>query len=54
MGAFNFLGVEEFKSKEFIPDFSAKVINHARVFRITHKAYQEEIERALTKKWLMA
>ncbi len=36
MGAFNFLGAETLKDKEFVPDFSAKVINHARVLRITH------------------
>ena len=36
MGAYNFLGVEALKDKEFVPDFSAKVINHARVLRITY------------------
>jgi len=35
-GAYNFLGLEALTDRDYVPDFSAKVINHCRLMRITY------------------
>ena len=43
LGPFNYLGVEALTkdSGSYIPDYSAKVINNARLLKITRKRYQK-------------
>lgn len=51
MGPYNFLGVETLTNKEFIPDFSAKVINNARLLRITYHDYQTCLKKIKQVRW---
>jgi hypothetical protein len=39
MGPYNYLGLDALENSDFIPDFSAKVINNARLLRMTHKSF---------------
>ena len=43
LGPFNYLGVEALTkdSGSYIPDYSAKVINNARLLKITRKSHQK-------------
>jgi len=38
--SFNVMGVEALTNDDYIPDFSAKVIDSARMLRITRKQYR--------------
>ena len=45
LGPFNYLGLEALTSpQEYMPDFSAKVINKARLLRIRRKDYLRVLE----------
>ena len=41
LGPFNYLGVEALTKEEgkYVPDYSAKVVNNARLLKITRKQY---------------
>lgn len=39
LGPFNFLGLDALLEKDYKPDFSAKVINNARLLKIRRKDY---------------
>lgn len=50
LGPFNFLGVEALTSNDeagYLPDFSAKVINKARLLKITKRQYEEALNLSL-------
>jgi CRP-like cAMP-binding protein len=41
MGPYNYLGLEALTQKDYRPDFSAKVINQARLLKIRREDYQK-------------
>ena len=41
LGHFNYLGLEALTSEPYLPDFSAKVINKARLLRIRRSTYHK-------------
>ena len=43
MGPFSFLGVDALLSEQYKPDFSAKVINQAKLLKITRHSYMKAI-----------
>ena len=43
LGPFNFLGVEALLQEDYKPDFSAKVINKARLLKITREEYVSNV-----------
>ena len=43
--SFNYLGVEALMRANYKPDFSAKVIEQARILRISRSEYQRALER---------
>ena len=46
LGPFNYLGVDSLikEAGTYVPDFSAKVINKARVLRITRSQYEKVVK----------
>ena len=40
-GAFNYMGVECLTTDTYVPDFSAKVIGHAKLLQISRKDYRK-------------
>ncbi len=43
LGPFNFLGVDAILNEHYKPDFSAKVINKAKILKITRTKYMKAI-----------
>lgn len=47
LGPFNYLGIDALvkPAQEYLPDFSAKVINKARLLKITRDQYQKMLQK---------
>ena len=45
LSSFNYLGVEALTRENYKPDFSAKVIQQARVLRISRQRYAQALEQ---------
>ena len=41
--AFNYLGQDALVRDDYVPDFSAKVVDHARILKITRSQYRAAI-----------
>ena len=47
--SFNVMGVEALTNDDYRPDFSAKVIDSARILRITRKQYRQALSSLMQK-----
>ena len=47
LGPFNYLGIDALvkPAQEYLPDFSAKIINKARLLKITRDQYQKMLQK---------
>ena len=51
--SFNYMGVEAMNNDDYVPDFSAKVIDNARILKITRKQYRKALTSLSQKQSIM-